>query len=248
MAFCDAHWYSPTLNKQVATYVILPETGNGPFPTLYLLHGLSDDHTIWHRRTRIESLVSGLPLIVVMPDGFRGFYTNNTTGPAYAKYMTEDLVTFVERTFPAKRARSARCVGGLSMGGYGALRLALGRPDLYVSAHSHSGALMHGTLPNFVRDRPEFEVVFGKRPKGSSHDLVHLARRAKARGKLPKIRIDCGSEDRLAEGNRLFARELRKLNIPHEYEEFPGDHNWDYWADHIRDGLVFHARHLGLDL
>src|SRR5438045_2826240 len=140
MAFVHASFFSPVLNKCSQMNVILPEKGNGPFPVYYLLHGLSDDYTIWHRRTSIERYVSELPLIVVMPAGYRGFYTDAEQGPAYGRYMIEDVIGFVERTFPASSKRSARCVGGLSMGGYGALRLGLAHPNMFVSANSHSGA------------------------------------------------------------------------------------------------------------
>src|SRR5262249_12684007 len=117
MSLCEIHWFSKTLEKQVSTIVILPDTGKPPFATYYLLHGLSDDHTIWQRRTRIEWYVRELPMIVVMPDGYRGFYTDYDKGPAYAKYINEELIAFIERNFPAKPARTARCIGGLSMGG-----------------------------------------------------------------------------------------------------------------------------------
>src|SRR3954469_4028402 len=92
MPLCDVHWFSNVLQKHVGMNVILPDGGKPPFATYYLLHGLSDDYTGWLRRTRIESYVRELPLIVVMPDGFRGFYTDNADGPAYAKYITEELV------------------------------------------------------------------------------------------------------------------------------------------------------------
>src|SRR5687768_15639411 len=113
MAFCEVHWSSGVLQKKVGTYVLLPDTGEPPFATYYLLHGLSDDYTVWHRRTRIEWYARSLPLIVVMPDGFRGFYTDNAEGPAYAAYVADELVTFIERNFPARRSRAARAVGGL---------------------------------------------------------------------------------------------------------------------------------------
>jgi S-formylglutathione hydrolase FrmB len=82
MSLCQVHWKSSILKKQVSTTVILPDSGEGPFDTLYLLHGLGDDHSIWLRRTRIEWYVRDLPLIVVMPDGYRGWYTDHEEGPA----------------------------------------------------------------------------------------------------------------------------------------------------------------------
>ena len=254
MALCEVHWSSAVLAKKVGMYVILPEPAAGPPPyaTFYLLHGLSDDYTVWLRRTRIEWYVRDLPLIVVMPDGFRGFYTDNADGPAYARHMAEELPEFVERHFPAQRSRAGRCVGGLSMGGYGALRLALGYPDRYASANSHSGAVIHShrnaPRPNGPLSPAEFRRIFGEHPEGSEHDLLALAQRVQASGSsLPQMLIDCGTEDVLIDDNRTFHRALRQMNVPHEYREFPGAHEWDYWDQHVQDALAFHANVLGLD-
>lgn len=249
MALSEFRFFSNTLGKQVGAFVLLPDTGKPPFATMYLLHGLSDDYTIWLRRTRIEEYVKNLPLAVVMPDGYRGFYTNAVTGPAYATYMISDVVGSVERHFNVKRSRNARCISGLSMGGYGALRLALGYPDLFASAHSHSGALMFGSrspehaLPDRSR---EYQLILGDDPRGTDHDLLTLAKRARKQNKLPKLRIDCGTEDFLLEPNRTFTKELHKLKVPHEYEEFPGAHEWGYWDLHIREAIDFHAKNLKL--
>jgi S-formylglutathione hydrolase FrmB len=243
MAICEFHWGSGVLGKQVTTRLILPERGKPPFAVLYLLHGLSDDYTIWSRRTRIETCVANLPLIVVMPDGGRGYFTDNERGPAYARHLAEELPSVIERNFPAKPSRSSRCVGGLSMGGYGALRLALGCPDRFCSATSHSGALLAGSRPPRKGDLfpDEFKLVFGSRPAGSSHDLVHLAGQCKSAGTLPRLRIDCGTEDFLLDQNRGFHDRLTEMKIPHEYEEFPGSHSWDYWDIHVREAIAFHA-------
>ncbi|MCY3022218.1 MAG: alpha/beta hydrolase family protein [Planctomycetota bacterium] len=247
MSFIQASFFSGVLQKCVQMNVILPDKGNGPFPVFYLLHGLSDDYTIWHRRTSIERYVENLPLIVVMPDGYRGFYTDASEGPAYGWSMVHDVIGYTERVFPAVRKRSGRCVGGLSMGGYGALRLALAHPDLFVSANSHSGACQAGHKTDPVINDPEFRRIFGVHPRGSAHDLYALAAKLKRRGKrIPHLRIDCGLDDFLLHANRDFHAYLVKLGIPHEYAEFPGAHTWDYWDVHVREALVFHSRALGL--
>src|SRR4051812_29910716 len=102
MALCEIRWPSRVLQKKLATYVVVPDPGVGesPYPVYYLLHGLSDDYSAWVRRSRVEWYARELPLIIVMPDGFRGFFTNNHAGPAYATYMAEELVDLVERNFP----------------------------------------------------------------------------------------------------------------------------------------------------
>ena len=237
MAFCQLHWFSEVLNKQTTTWVLLPDKLSGPFATYYLLHGLSDDHTIWLRRTRIEMYVAGKPLIVVMPDGERGFYTNHENGPRWAEHIGVELPGMIERTFPAMTTRAGRCIGGLSMGGYGALRVGLGYPNRFASANSHSGAPLFGTKP---QDMPERMLIVGSKPAGSDHDILELARKAKAARKLPRLRIDCGSEDFLIEDNRSLHQSLDKMKIKHEYQEFPGNHNWDYWDQHVREAIAFH--------
>ncbi len=243
MPFAHIDWNSATLQKAVGMNVLLPTQGKPPWPVFYLLHGLSDDHTMWQRRSRIEMYAAEYPLIVVMPDGFRGFYTNNEEGPAYATYMAEELPSFVERHFQAIPERHGRCIGGLSMGGYGALRLALGYPDRYASANSHSGALLHHLRS---AESPEFARIWGDKAEGSDHDLQALARRAASQGKLPALKIDCGTEDFLLEDNRRFHGFLREEGIAHDYAEYPGNHNWDYWDLHVREALAFHAIQLKL--
>ena len=241
MAFLDYHYSSQALGKQTAAYVLLPETGEGPFPVLYLLHGLSDNHTIWLRRTSIERYVANLGVIVVMPDGGRGFYTDAAEGYAYGKAIGEELVARIDKTFPTQASREGRVIAGLSMGGYGALRLALAYPETFRAAHSLSGAMGFGHKdPNPDDSRmPEFQRIVGKDYKGSAHDLYALAKKNQSAGTLPALRIDCGTEDFLIEDNRAFTQFLTANKIPHEYEEFPGAHTWDYWDIHIQDALAF---------
>ena len=242
MALAQVHWYSPLLKKSVGMNVILPETGVGPFATLYLLHGLSDDYTTWQRRSRIEWYVRDLPLIVVMADGGRDFYTDNAQGPPYAQFFGHELPDFVERNFPARSDRDGRCISGLSMGGYGALRMAMGFPERFNSATSHSGALLAWRYdPTFTSlGADEHRRIFGPSADGSAHDLIALTKTALQKGTLPHLRIDCGTEDSLLPSNRLFTETLRELNIPFEYAEYAGNHNWDYWDRHIQDAIAFH--------
>ena len=108
------------------------------------------------------------------------------------------------------------------MGGYGALRLGLGYPDTYGSVNSHSGAVMHGAKTYTKPEQAEFKRVFGARPAGSNHDLLVLAKKAKRAGKLPKLLIDCGTEDYLLADNREFHAKLDAMGVPHQYAEFPG--------------------------
>ena len=250
MALCELHYRSKALGKQMAANVILPEGDEqqGPFPVFYLLHGLSDDYTVWQRRTSIERYVDGLPLIVVMPDDGRGFYCDAEQGFAYETAIIQDLIGLVDRMFFTRAERSGRCIGGLSMGGYGAIKLALKFPHLFCSAVSHSGAL------HFAHDDPdpenpfgaEFRRVTGEHPAGGPNDPYTLAEQID-RGQLPALRIDCGVDDFLIEPNRRLHRHLEQLGVPHEYAEYPGAHDWAYWDTHVQEAIAFFARELGLE-
>lgn len=250
MAIATLNFYSPALQKQTPCNVILPEIEghDGPFPVYYLLHGLSDDYSMWQRKTSIGRFVQMLPLIVVMPDGGRGFYTDALEGFAYESFITQDLIPLVDRMFHTVAHRSGRSIGGLSMGGYGAIKMALKHPDLFVSANSHSGALgfAHGL---WRAEEAEFARITGPDPVGGPNDCFALAQKYASpteRAGLPALRLDCGTSDFLIEHNRAFHEHLDALGIAHEYLEAPGAHDWGYWDKHVQGALRFHAAHLGV--
>lgn len=245
MALLQLNYFSNTLKKAQSAVVIHPDPGiEGPYHVMLLLHGLSDDHTIWQRRTSIERYVAGLPLIVAMPDGGRGFYCDAVEGYAMYTAVAEEFPDVIRHLFSPE---GSWCTTGLSMGGYGAFRLALGRPELFRSAVSHSGAMLFGhsyPQPDWEDDyAPEFLRITGPiTSAGGANDLLRLAKEARP---LPALRFDCGTEDFLLDQNREFHRQLGNSGIEHEYEEFPGDHNWGYWDEHVQKAIAFHRHHLG---
>lgn len=249
MSLHEVRYFSTSLQKATSTFVIHPDQDvPGPYHCMLLLHGLSDDHSIWQRRTSIERYVAGKPLIVVMPDGGRGFYVDALQGYQYLQALAFELPDLLNHWY---KIDGNWCTTGLSMGGYGAFRLALERPELFRSAVSHSGAMTIGRYyptetaeTENLRDAPfikEFLPVFGVAKPGGKDDLVELARRANP---LPALRFDCGTEDFLLDSNRTMNRELVELGIEHEYQEFSGDHNWEYWDHHIQEAIDFHIRNL----
>ncbi|MFB3892203.1 MAG: alpha/beta hydrolase [Phycisphaerae bacterium] len=236
MSLCTVNFFGPSIGKENGMHVILPD-GKGPFPVMYLLHGLSDDYTIWQRRTSIERYVAGLGLIVVIPDGARSFYVNDPRpgGLAYDDYITKDVVGFVDHTFRTIASARGRAIAGLSMGGYGATVLAMRHPDVFSTAVSHSGAL------GFC-ERQTYQPPFGplKRAlEGKGYNVFELARKLKRAGKRIAYRLDCGTEDHLIEDNRRFHAHLTKIGFAHEYAEHPGEHNWAYWDLHIQETIRF---------
>jgi S-formylglutathione hydrolase FrmB len=251
MAFATINYFSRSLTKASSFNVVFPDdpATARPWAVFYLLHGLSDDHTIWARRTSIERYVAGLPLVVVMPDGGRGWYTNAVNPPKY-RYeddIIKDVVGLVERTFPVKAERAGRAIGGLSMGGFGAIKLGLRHHEMFASVTSHSGAIgfTHRDPERARGLSPEFVPVFGDDPTGGDNDPFALVERVD-HGRLPKLRFDCGTDDFLLDDNRAFHRHLEALHVPHEYEEFPGGHDWGYWDRHVQEAIAFHVKNLGL--
>lgn len=250
MAVCEFHLdQGNVLEKMISFTAIVPEGKSGPFPVFYLLHGLSDDHTAWMRRSSIERYVAGLPLIVVMPNGERGFYTDakDRAKAAFETNIVKDIIGFVDRTFQTVPTREGRVIAGLSMGGYGAVKLALKYPDLFCAAVSHSGAVGFARR-DFAEGSDwgrEWVPVFGPAPAGGADDPFALAG-AMDRAKLPALRIDCGVDDFLIEENRAFDAHLTALGIPHEYEEHAGGHTWEYWDSHVQETVAFFKRVLKL--
>jgi putative tributyrin esterase len=216
-----------------------------PYHCMVLMHGLSDDYTIWQRRTSLERYLEGKPLIVVMPDGGRGFYVDAIQGYQYLSAISEELPELMNHWY---KVDGKWCTAGLSMGGYGALRVALEHPGLFRSCVSHSGALMIGNwYPSKQNPRDpskwddEFLAIFGDVKENRKNDLLTLAKGVEP---LPAIRFDCGTEDFLLEQNRAFHKEMTALGIKHEYEEFPGSHNWAYWDQHVQEAIAFNLKHL----
>jgi putative tributyrin esterase len=247
MALHEVKYYSNALQKATGAFVIHPDPSvPRPYHCMVLMHGLSDDYTIWQRRTSIERYVDGKPLIVVMPDGGRGFYANAIQGYRYLTALADELPELMNHWY---KVDGKWCTAGLSMGGYGALRVALEHPGLFRSAVSHSGALLIGHhYPTSDPNNPskwdnEFLPIFGSVSPGGPNDLIALAKRAEP---APAIRIDCGTEDFLLGQNRETHKMLTEAGIKHEYQEFPGDHNWVYWDKHIQEAIEFNLKNLNV--
>lgn len=216
--------------------------GSG-FPTLYLLHGLSDDHTIWLRRTAIERYVAPLGLAVVMPNTHRGWYTDAAKGYRHWTHLSEEVPTVARRMFPLSAKREENYVAGLSMGGYGAFKLALRCPERFCAAASLSGALdMSSRILEIIEEktRQELRDIYGsvERMQANGDDLLQVVRdlAATPAGERPRPRLwqCCGTEDFLYLMNTRFRDLIQPLGFDYHYEEGPGTHEWGYWDTKIQ--------------
>lgn len=238
MAFCRINFVGRSLRMDARMNVICPEEP-GRYPVLYLLHGLSHDADTWWRHGRVERHAAGLPLIVVMPEGQRGFYCNDPrpTGMACEDHIVRDVVGLVDGMFPTIPRRGARAIAGMSMGGYGAMMLALRHPDVFSVAAPIAPAIFFAH--DLKREGPAGVHDLARAlPKGQ-YDCFALARRmARTRARLA-VRICCGAEDGLLPCNREFHRHLSKLGLQHEFIETPGRHNSDYWDAQLPEVLAY---------
>ncbi|PWW37472.1 MULTISPECIES: alpha/beta hydrolase [Paenibacillus] len=253
MALIQCNFYSDTLGLSTSMHVILPQqthnqigmenvSGQGLHPTLYLLHGLSDDDSIWLRRTSIERYVADLGIAVVMPQVHRSFYTDMVEGGSYWTFISEELPALARSFFPLSHKREDNFVAGLSMGGYGAFKLALRKPDQYAAAASLSGALdMTAHLDNMKSSplwRAEMERIFGPKIAGSENDLLQLLKDNQASsGPRPLLYQCCGTEDFLYDQNQSFREACAQTDLQLTYEEEPGEHEWGYWDQKIQSVL-----------
>lgn len=252
MAFIQCDFYSDVLGLSTSMNVILPQNTNSQigmennaigdrYPVLYLLHGLSDDHTIWQRRTSIERYVAPLGLAVVMPAVHRSFYTDMEKGYQYWTFISEEVPNIARQFFPISGQREDNFVAGLSMGGYGAFKIALSHPDRYAAAASLSGAVdIAAEVEEIPKDEQlyeEFRLLFGETEnvRDSNNDLFHLIKKLKSsKEEQPYLFQCCGTEDFLYDDNIRFRDFCRQEGIEITYEEEKGSHEWGYWDKKIQ--------------
>ncbi len=247
MPFIQCSFYSEVLGLQCSMDVLLPqrprkEMRKAPrrlWPTLYLLHGLSDDHTCWQRWTSIERYVQGMDLAVIMPAAGRSFYTDMVNGGRYWTFISEELPDLARDFFPLSADRLDNYVAGISMGGYGAFKLALTHPDRFAAAGSLSGAL--DIVADVSEDdgegwQAEMRSIFGRldRLEGSRHDLFALAEQASRSPARPRLYQCCALDDPLLEENIRFRDHVRSLPMDLTYRQGPGGHDWIYWDKQIQ--------------
>lgn len=267
------------------------------YPVAYYLHGLAGRETDWtahgHIDTVLDSLIAGgmREMIIVMPDGDDGWYTTwNSLAdqaacrrnpprresaetycvawPHYDDYIVRDVVTFTDGKYRTIASRAHRAIAGLSMGGYGAMALSIGYPEVFGAAASHSGVIS----PLFAGPEP-FDGHPRWAPSGAAlekgwgqvwttigpafgRDTIGWAARDPGRrlGKLvakrgavaaPALFVDCGTEDGLINESRAFRWTAEQLGVSVTYHEWPGKHDWAYWRAHVAEGLHWIADRIG---
>jgi putative tributyrin esterase len=236
----DIIFHSAALERDMNYRVLLPKTlaFGQKIPVVYLLHGGGADFRSWSNDSDVARFSEGR-LILIMPEGDSSYYTNSSGRPQdrYEDYIIRDLIADVESRFPAAPGRNNRAIVGVSMGGFGAVKLALKHPDLFTFAGGMSSAV---DVPRRrfsikrIQQWRDHNSIFGQ--TGSSTRLTNdpfiLARTADP-SRATYFYLSCGEQEGLLPPNREFAALLEQRHFKHEFHTFYGGHNWNQWNSHL---------------
>lgn len=235
---------SESMNKAISNVVVIPDayvSQKGSFPVLYLLHGAGGDYKDWVSKVpAIKEYADKYNIIIVCPDGdVTSWYFDSPVDDKmkYETYISKELVAAIDKGYNTRKDRNGRAITGLSMGGHGALYLAFKHQDIWGAAGSMSGGVDIRPFPanwdlskrlGEYADHQEFWET------NTVINMVYLLKRDHL-----KIIFDCGIDDFFHDANSRLHAKLVERNIPHDYIERPGKHNWEYWANSIKYQLLY---------
>ncbi|HEX7411964.1 MAG TPA: alpha/beta hydrolase-fold protein [Bacteroidales bacterium] len=234
--------YSPSMKKTIKAVVITPDdyASAKALPVVYLLHGHSGNYSDWVIKAKgFEKAVDLYEIIIVCPDGNNSWYWDSPVDPnyKYETYVSTELVSWIDSKYKTIKDRKGRAITGLSMGGHGALYLAIKHQDVFGAAGSMSGGVDIRPFPNNW-DMALRLGSYSEHPenweKNTVINLLHLVKPNSL-----ALLIDCGTEDFFFKVNENIHQQLLYRNIPHDYITRPGAHNWNYWTIAIQYQLLF---------
>lgn len=231
------------MKKNIPCVVIKPARYNkeSALPVVYLLHGYAGRYDDWITRVPgIKAYASLLNLIIVCPDGgYRSWYFNSMidSNTQYETFITEELVKHIDKNYKTIPRKTSRAITGLSMGGHGALFLALRHPATFGAAGSISGVVDLGIVKNKYEIRKVLGDTILYAAAWQSHSVINMFDSLKTFSQ--KMIIDCGISDIFISSNRLLHQKLAALKIPHDYIERNGKHDWKYWSNVLPYQLIF---------
>lgn len=243
MAYAQLEIYAQSLEMNTSISILIPEDikPKEKIKSLYLLHGYRGNHFDWMQNTAIGRYVKDERIAVIMPEVNNAFYTDMAKGFDYFTYVAKELPMIMENLFPLSRKREDRFVAGLSMGGYGAFKIAALRPNAFSKAVSLSGALDIKSIFNMTKERDPkdyFFAVFGSKMRDvEKNDLYVIFNRLLKKKIHPKLYMACGTEDFLFQDNEKFYDFLVENGFECYYESQTGEHTWDFWDRYIEKAI-----------
>ncbi len=242
--------YSISMHKQIKAVVIKPDsyqTKNKRYPVVYLLHGYDGWYSNWIiRMPELKNYADSNQLIIVCPDGEKSswyFDSPIDTTYRYETHITKEVVGFIDKKYRTIANKKHRAITGLSMGGHGALFLALRHSDIFGAAGSMSGGVdLNESTRRFDISKRIGDTLTHAR---EWHDLAVISLIERYSHTKLKIIFDCGDKDIFIAGNRRLHQKMVQLKIPHEYIEKPGQHDWNYWRGSIPYQLFYFKKFFG---
>jgi S-formylglutathione hydrolase FrmB len=235
--------YSKSMQKNIKAVIITPDNypASKELPVVYLLHGYSGNHLDWINKARgFEKAADLYSLIIVCPDGgFGSWYWNSPVDPKsqYETFVSEELVKAIDTKYKTIKDRSGRAITGLSMGGHGALYLAIKHQDVFGAAGSMSGGVDIRPFPNNW-DMAKQLGTYAEQPERWEKNTVINLLNLLTPNSLAII-IDCGTDDFFYKVNENLHQQLLYRNIPHDYISRPGAHTWPYWTNAVKFQMLF---------
>ncbi len=238
--------YSASMKKNIKAVVIRPDNyaQAKELPVVYLLHGYSGNYADWITKApEIAKAADRYQIMIVCPDGgFSSWYWDSPEDPSfqYETYVAKELVQWVDQQYKTIRSNKGRAITGLSMGGHGALYLAIRHQDVFGAAGSMSGGVDIRPFPNnwdMAKRLGAYDAAPDRWEKNTVINMLHLLGTNR-----PALIIDCGTGDFFYAVNEKLHEELVYRNIPHDYITRPGVHNWEYWQNAVEYQLLFMHR------
>lgn len=236
---------SKAMGRSISVSMLVPDgyrNSSKPVPVVYLLHGFADDDTAWPERTKIGELADQYGVLVVCPDGDNSWYFDSPEVPEmqFETFVSDELVKFVDDRFKTIKGPKGRAITGLSMGGHGAMFLAIRHPDVFGAVGSMSGGVDIRPFPNEWEIKRAIGTIEEHPERWEELTVINQARSLKD-GQLA-IAIECGVDDFFIDVNRALHQQLLEQKVAHDYTERPGRHDWDYWRNAIDYQMLFFSK------